>query len=157
MMAIRIPYLFLYPEVSWEIYIKQFKSYLKLERSLAENSISAYLRDVAKLKDFFDIRQIEISPLKVESHHISDFLAFINEMGISPYSQARILSGIKAFFQFLVYEELVVTDPAALYEAPKLGRKLPDTLSVQEIDLILSQIDHSTPEGMRNRAMLETL
>lgn len=143
--------------MSWEIYIKQFRNYLKLERSLADNSIEGYLRDVTKLKQFFEIKNIERSPLAIVPTDLIDFVEFINELGLSPYSQARILSGIKAFYKFLLYEQLIDQDPSELLEAPKLGRKLPDTLEVHEIDELLEAIDMSTPEGTRNRAMLETL
>ncbi len=143
--------------MTWDSYIKQFKNYLKLERSLAENSIAAYLRDVTKLKEFFEIKQKNVNPLNVKQQDLIDFLEFINELGISPYSQARLLSGIKSFFQFLLYEDLIEVDPAGLLETPKLGRKLPDVLSITEIDRLFESVDHSKPEGMRNRAMLETL
>jgi integrase/recombinase XerD len=143
--------------VSWEIYIKQYKNFLRLERSLAANSIEAYLHDVTKLQQFFEIKSTNTSPQAVNQQDLVDFLEFINELGMSPYSQARILSGLKSFFKFLTYEELIIQDPSELIEAPKLGRKLPDTLSVMEIDQLLEAIDHSKPEGMRNRAMLETI
>lgn len=143
--------------MSWDIYIKQFRSYMKLERSLADNSIESYLRDVTKLKQFFQIKNIERSPLTLTSTDLIDFIEFINDLGLSPYSQARILSGIKAFCRFLLYEQLIDKDPSELLELPKLGRKLPDTLEVHEIDELFAAIDMSTPEGTRNRAMLETL
>jgi integrase/recombinase XerD len=143
--------------VSWDIYIKQYKNFLRLERSLAENSVNAYLNDISKLRQFFEINDREISPLKVRQADLVDFLEFIGELGLSPYSQARMLSGLKSFYKFLLYEELIEQDPAELLEAPKLGRKLPDTLNINEIDQIFSAIDHSKPEGVRNRAMLETL
>jgi len=143
--------------VTWDSYIKQFKNYLKLERSLAENSIAAYLRDITKLKEFFEIKHKNVNPLNVKQQDLIDFFEFINELGISPYSQARLLSGIKSFFQFLLYEDLIEVDPSGLLETPKLGRKLPDVLSITEIDRLLESVDHSKPEGMRNRAMLETL
>ncbi len=143
--------------MSWDIYIRQFKGYLKLERSLANNSIEAYIRDITKLKEFFEINEKEVSPLKASQQDLVDYLEFLNELGMSPYSQARMVSGLKAFFKFLLYEELITQDPSELIEAPKLGRKLPDTLSVDEIDEVMAQIDHSKPEGARNRAMLETL
>ncbi len=143
--------------MSWEIYIRQYKNYLKLERSLAQNSIDAYLRDVTKLKEFFEIKGIERTPSKVVQADLIDFLEFINELGLSEYSQARLISGLKSFYKFLLYEQLVTTDPTELLEAPKLGRKLPDTLDFHEIMSIFEAIDHSTPQGMRNRAMLETL
>ncbi len=143
--------------MSWDIYIKQFRNYLKLERSLSDNSIEAYARDVTKLKEFFEIRKKEITPLKVTQQDLIDFLEFIGELGLSAYSHARILSGIKAFYRFMVYEQLMDNDPSELLEAPKLGRKLPDTLEFHEIEALLAAIDLSTPEGTRNRAMLETL
>lgn len=143
--------------MSWDIYIKQFRNYLKLERSLSDNSIQAYARDVTKLKEFFEIRKKEITPLKVSQQDLIDFLEFIGELGLSAYSHARILSGIKAFYRFMVYEQLMDNDPSELLEAPKLGRKLPDTLEFHEIEELLAAIDLSTPEGTRNRAMLETL
>lgn len=143
--------------MSWDTYTKQFKNYLKLERSLAPNSINAYLADISKLLEFFEIKEIELSPTQVTQQELIDFLEFINELGMSPYSQARMVSGIKAFFRFLMYEELIKKDPSELLEAPKLGRKLPDTLNLPEIEKLLGAIDMSTPEGTRNRAILETL
>ena len=130
---------------------------MRLERSLADNSVSAYLNDITKLRQFFEIKGNDISPLKVQQSDLVDFLEFIHDLGMSPYSQARMLSGIKSFYKFLLYEELIDIDPTELIETPKLGRKLPDTLNIQEIDTILGAIDHSKPEGVRNRAMLETL
>ena len=141
----------------WNTYIKQFKSYLKLERSLAKNSVDAYLSDIAKLEQFFEIKERDVSPTQVTQQDLIDFLEFINELGMSAYTQARMVSGLKAFFRFLVYEEVISKDPSELIEAPKLGRKLPDTLDLSEIEALFEAIDHSTPEGMRNRAMLETL
>ncbi len=143
--------------MSWDIYIKQFKNYLKLERSLAQNSIDAYLRDITKLKEFFEIKGIDRSPLKVSQQDLVDFIEFINELGLSQYSQARMISGLKSFFKFLLYEQIIDRDPSELLEAPKLGRKLPDTLDFFEIESIFSAIDMSTAQGTRNRAMLETL
>lgn len=143
--------------MSWDTYIKQFRNYLKLERSLAENSIDAYIRDITKLKEFFEIKNLDISALKVSQTDLIDFIEFINELGMSPYSQARILSGIKSFYKFLLYEQYIQKDPSELLESPKIGRKLPDTLEYHEIEQILSSIDMSTDGGTRNRAMLETL
>ncbi|HSZ72534.1 MAG TPA: site-specific tyrosine recombinase XerD [Cytophagaceae bacterium] len=143
--------------MNWDILIKQFKQYLRLERALASNSIEAYLRDIVKLKEFLDISNLPIGPLKVEEAHLRAFLKYINELGLSAHSQARMLSGIKAFYKFLLVEELLDKDPTELIEGPKLGRKLPDTLAYEEIELMFSSIDVSTSEGFRNRAMLETL
>ncbi|NQW28211.1 MAG: site-specific tyrosine recombinase XerD [Flammeovirgaceae bacterium] len=143
--------------MSWDLYIKQFKNYLKLERALAANSIEAYLRDVTKLMEFFEIIQKNLSPLQVEQKHLVEFIKYINDLGLSPYSQARIVSGIKGFFKFLSYENFITNDPSELLELPKLGRKLPDTLSVNEIDQLITAIDMSKSGGHRDRAMIETL
>ncbi|WP_370089531.1 site-specific tyrosine recombinase XerD [Ekhidna sp.] len=143
--------------MSWPTYTKQFKSYLKLERSLAKNSVNAYLADISKLQQFLEIKERYTPPSKIVQQDLIDFLEFINELGMSAYTQARMVSGLKAFFRFLVYEELITKDPSELLEAPKLGRKLPDTLDLPEIEDIFNAIDMSTPEGQRNRAMLETL
>lgn len=141
----------------WELHIKQFGNYLKLERSLSINSIDAYLHDVALLKQFIDLHFKTVTPLGVNSKVLKGFLQYINELGMSAHSQARILSGLKAFYRYLLYEELIDKDPTALIEGPKLGRKLPDTLSYHEIEKLFDAIDLSKPEGGRNRAMLEVL
>ncbi len=141
----------------WGTLSNQFKNYLKLERSLADNSIEAYLSDITKLRQFFEIKQRNVQPTNVTQQDLVDFLEFITELGMSAYTQARMVSGIKAFFKFLVYEEVIAKDPSTLIEAPKLGRKLPDTLDLPEIELLFEAIDRSKPEGQRNRAMLETL
>lgn len=143
--------------MNWDTYIKQFGQYLKLERSLSQNSIDAYVRDVEKLKQFMDLAGSKSSPLKTSSKELQKFIHYINELGMSAHSQARILSGLKAFFKYLVYEDLIDTNPAAMLEGPKLGRKLPDTLDYSEIIRLFDAIDLSSPEGARNRAMLETL
>ena len=141
----------------WALHIKQFGDYLRLERSLSANSIEAYVRDVEKLWQFLEMRHSGLSPLKVAPKDLQDFLTYINELGMSAHSQARMLSGIKAFYKYLIYEELLEKDPTQLIEGPKLGRKLPDTLSYLEIEKLLEAIDMSSPEGGRNRAMLEVL
>lgn len=143
--------------MSWDFYIKQFQNYMKLERSLADNSIDAYLHDVVKLKQFIEISNINISPIEITGKHLKDFLEYINDLGMTAYSQARILSGLKAFYKYLVYEDIMDHDPTQLIDSPKLGRKLPDILSYQEIEGLFTAIDLSTDEGMRNRAILETL
>ena len=143
--------------MSWDFYIKQFKSYLKIERSLSDNSVDAYLHDVELLNQFIDQRKINLSPLEVTSVQLHDFLEHIGELGLAAHSQARIISGLKSFFRFLLLEDMIQDDPTELIDTPKLGRKLPDTLSYNEIENIFEQIDHSKAEGTRNRAMLETL
>ncbi len=143
--------------MAWDVYIQEYENYLKLERSLSENSVEAYIHDVVKLRQFLDISNLELTPIQIELQHLIDFIEYINDLGMTPHSQARIISGLKSFYKFLNYEGEMDKDPTALLEAPKLGRKLPDTLNVHEIDKLLETIDHSKPEGMRNRAMLETL
>ncbi|MEQ8418272.1 MAG: site-specific tyrosine recombinase XerD [Imperialibacter sp.] len=143
--------------MAWELYIKQFKNYLKLERSLAQNSIDAYLHDVRLFAQFMEIKGLSLSPEEVKPKHIHDFLEHVNELGLAAHSQARIISGLKAYFRFLLNEGDIQKDPMVLIESPKLGRKLPDTLDYNEIEQLLAAIDLSTPEGMRNRTILETL
>ena len=142
---------------SWSLYIKEFGNYLKLERSLSTNSIEAYVHDVSLLEQYINLSALPVSPLSITSKHLQGFLQHINELGMSAYSQARILSGLKSFYKYLLFEDLVEKDPTALIEGPKIGRKLPDTLSYIEIEKLFEAIDLSTPEGARNRAMLEVL
>lgn len=142
---------------NWESHIKHFGTYLKLERSLSTNSIDAYIRDVEKLAQFTSLKYADLSPLAITGKHLQAFLEYINELGMSAFSQARILSGIKAFYKYLVFEELMDKDPTALIEGPKLGRQLPDTLEYEEIVKLFEAIDLSSAEGTRNRAMLEVL
>jgi len=142
--------------MNWNSYIKQFSNYLKLERSLSVNSIEAYTRDVEKLNQYLEMNS-PVSPMKVNAKQLQGFIEYINELGMSAYSQARILSGVKAFYKFMMMEELIENDPTSLIEGPKLGRKLPDTLDYPEIVKLLEAIDLSKPEGARNRAMLEVL
>jgi integrase/recombinase XerD len=142
---------------SWENYIKQFRHYLKLERSLSENSIKAYTQDVEKLYSYAKNSFPEESPLSLELEHLRRFINELAKLEISDYTQARIISGIKAFYKYLMYEDLISEDPAQLLEAPKLGKKLPETLSFIEIKQLLEAIPLSEPEGHRNRAILEML
>lgn len=141
----------------WELHIKHFAHYLKLERSLSANSIAAYVHDVELLKQFTELKKVKATPLTLTTKQLQLFLQYINELGMSAYSQARILSGIKGFYKYLMFEELIEKDPTELLEGPKIGRKLPDTLNYEEIVKLLEAIDLSTPEGGRNRAMLEVL
>jgi integrase/recombinase XerD len=143
--------------MSWESYCKQFAHYLKLERSLSQNSIDAYRHDVNLLAQFLDMKKLAVTPLTLKTRHLKDFLRYINDLGMSAYSQARILSGIKAFYKYLLFEERITADPTELIEGPKIGRKLPDTLNYPEIERLFQAVDLSTPEGGRNRAMLEVL
>lgn len=143
--------------MNWKIYIQGFKSFLALEKSLSENSIEAYLHDVEKLVQFLEYKKYGFSPKDIELKHLQEFLKWINELGMSSGTQARLISGIKGFYKYLLIENILNTDPTALITAPRLGRKLPDTLSVIEINNIIAAIDLSLPEGQRNKAMLETI
>ena len=140
---------------NWERYIKDFVSYLKIEKGLAENSILAYQNDVDKLKDF--ATGIGKTADQLDYEDLKQFLSTLFDLGLSARSQARIISGIKQFYGFLILENLVKVDPSELLEQPKLGRKLPEVLTIEEIDALLAAIDLSKNEGHRNRAMLETL
>ena len=141
--------------MSWETSIKGFKSYLQIERSLSDNSVQAYIRDVRKFANY--AIPIELTELKVTRVDISNFLSQINQEDISSRSQARIISGIKAFYKYLIMEDYLQINPTELIESPKIGLKLPDTLSLIEIDKLISAIDLSNKHGERNRAILETL
>ena len=141
--------------MSWEKSIKDFKSYLKIERSLSENSVQAYIRDIKKFANYAYC--LGLNELQVKREHISSFLKELTNDNISSRSQARIISGIKAFYKFLIMEDYIKSNPTELIDSPKIGLKLPDTLSLNEIDKIILAIDLSTKQGERNRAILETL
>lgn len=143
--------------MNWKVYIHGFKSFLALEKSLSGNSIEAYLHDVEKLVQFLEYKKYSLSPKDIDLKHLQEFLKWINELGMSATSQARIISGIKGFYKYLLLENVLNNDPTSLLEAPRLGRKLPDTLSIQDINKIIDAIDLSLPEGQRNKAMLETI
>lgn len=139
----------------WERYIKDFVSFLKIEKGLAENSIFAYQNDVAKLHDFAKTRNLE--PTLITYEDLKEFVAVLYDLGLSARSQARIISGVKQFYGFLLLEDVLQDDPSELLEMPKIGRKLPEVLTIEEIDLLISTVDMSKAEGHRNRAILETL
>jgi len=141
----------------WEAYLKGFKAYLQLERSMSENTVEAYLHDVAMLRDHMHDAYPGVGVERLELEHLQSLLANINELGLSAYTQARVLSGVKSFFRYLLLEEVIKKDPTELVEAPKIRRSLPHVLSLAEIDSLFAAIDHSTPEGQRNHAMLETM
>lgn len=143
--------------MDWRSAIKGFQAYLKLEKSLSDNSIEAYSRDIEKLYQFSDLQAVKLKPELITLTDLRGFINWINELGMIPSSQARILSGIKAFYKYLVMEDIIRTDPSELLESPKIRRKLPDTLSYEEINKIIAALDLSKPEGMRNKAILETL
>ena len=143
--------------ISWKPYINGYKAYLQLEKSLSSNSIEAYLHDIDKLIQYLQFKKIEKSPKNIDREDIEDFLSWLYDLGINEFSQARILSGLKSFFKYLLLEDEIVKSPVELISGPKLKRKLPDTLSFEEIQTLLESIDLSTPEGMRNRAIIEVL
>lgn len=137
--------------------IKGFMNYLRLEKSLSDNTIEAYSHDVKMLSYFLGNQQLSLASEKVKGHDIQLFLQQLFEIGLGAHSQARILSGIKAFYRFLLLEGMLKVDPTHLVESPILGRKLPEVLSVEEINTLINQIDLSDPQGLRNKAMLEVL
>ena len=141
----------------WEPYKKGFKAWLQLEKSLSPNSVEAYLHDVEKLTSFLSIHDIPKNPSVVELKDLEQFVKWLHELGMTPASQGRIISGLRTFYKYCLMEEITKTDPTALLEAPKHARILPDILSFHEIESIISVIDHSKPEGGRNRAILETM
>ncbi|HEX2845654.1 MAG TPA: site-specific tyrosine recombinase XerD [Chitinophagaceae bacterium] len=141
----------------WEAYKKGFKAYLQLEKSLADNSIEAYLRDIDKLTQYLQEASSLKNPGDIELKELQQFLKWITELGMTPASQARIISGIKSFYKYCLLENIARIDPTILLEAPKLKRALPDVLSYDEIETIISQLDLSKPEGGRNKAILETM
>jgi integrase/recombinase XerD len=141
----------------WEPYKKGFKSYLQLERSLSDHSIEAYLSDVDKLTAYLQVSGNLKTPSEIELNQLQGFVQWVAELGMTQSSQARIISGIRAFYKYCIIEDVAQKDPTVLLEAPKLKRALPDTLNISEIEHLLAQIDLSTPEGGRNKAILETL
>jgi integrase/recombinase XerD len=141
----------------WSSYIHGYKSYLQLEKSLSVNSIEAYIHDVNKFSQYLDFHSLNLSPEKVDLHHFQDFLKWINELGMTSRTQARVISGLKGFYKYLLLENVMANDPTEMLESPKIGYRLPNTLSVEEIDMLINSIDLSKPEGERNKAILETL
>ncbi|MGW8316377.1 MAG: site-specific tyrosine recombinase XerD [Bacteroidales bacterium] len=143
--------------MNWPDTLKDFEGFLKLEKGLSPHSIQAYLADIHKLIRYLELQQIDQGPDELDHAELSRFMAWIGELGLSARSQARVLSGLKAFYRFLLLEDRIEKDPTALLEGPRLGRKLPEVLTVDEIDRMLKCIDLSKPEGRRNKAMLEVL
>jgi integrase/recombinase XerD len=144
-------------DMNWEQEVNGFRNYLKVEKGLSDNSIHAYITDLLKLVQFLKEKGYDINPEQVKLDHLKEMMKWINDKGISPRTQARIISGIKSFYKYLLIEEKVDKDPTALLETPKVGRKLPEILSVEEIDTIINAVDTKKPEGQRNKAILETL
>lgn len=143
-------------EVNWSSYIKNYQSYLKIERGLSTNTIDNYSFDVERLCLFLDQNQMDVSPIHISEEVVQQFIYHVSKQ-VNARSQARIISGLKSFFNYLVFEDYRNNNPLELIETPKTGRKLPDTLSLEEIDALINAVDLSSNEGERNRAMLETL
>ena len=142
--------------MNWSSYIKNFQSYLKIERGLSKNSIDSYVLDIEKLVRFLSDNDINVSPIKIQEESIQQFIYEITKT-VNPRSQARVISGLINFFNYLIFEDYRPDNPLELIETPRLGRKLPDTLNIEDIDRLIAAIDLSTKEGERNRAILETL
>ncbi len=143
--------------MKWEESKKGFESFLRVEKSLSMNSVAAYINDINKLMVFLEETYKKLPPEKVKLEHLKNFVEHINQNGVSPRTQARTISGIKSFYKYLLMEGKVSADPTTLLESPKVGRKLPDVLTMEEIDTLIDAVDMSKSEGQRNKAMLETL
>jgi integrase/recombinase XerD len=141
----------------WEPYKKGFKAWLQLEKSLAENSVEAYLRDIDKLTDYLQASEKSVTPQDLELKDLEKFVQWVSKLGMTVASQSRIISGLRSFYTYCIIEQIVTVNPTALLETPKQKRTLPDTLGFDEIESIIAQIDLSKPEGGRNKAILETL
>jgi len=142
--------------MNWNTYLKNFQSYLKIERGLSKNTVANYTFDLERLCAYLEENEISISPDKIKEEIIQQFVYSVSKE-VNARSQARIISGLKSFFSYLIFEDIRSDNPMELIEAPRIGRKLPDTLTVDEIDALIAAIDLSTLEGERNRAMLEVL
>ena len=143
--------------MDWHSTIKGFKSYLQLERSLSINSVEAYIHDIEKLNQFADVQGKSNKPETIQLQDLEEFITWINELGMTARSQARVISGLKAFYKYLIVEDLIIDNPTQLLEAPKLGMYLPTVLNYEEIQSLINAVDLSKPQGERNKAMLEML
>lgn len=141
----------------WEAYKKGYKAYLRLERSMSDNSVEAYLRDVSKLTDYLQITQQLKNPGEIDLKDLQAFVKWVGELGMTATSQSRMISGIRSFYKYCLIEQICTIDPSVLLDAPKTQRALPDTLSFEEIEKMIAQIDLSSPEGGRNKAIVETM
>ncbi|MBK0370776.1 site-specific tyrosine recombinase XerD [Flavobacterium agrisoli] len=142
--------------MNWDRYIKEYQAYLKIERGLSKNTIENYSLDIEKLYLFLETNEIDVSPITISETTIQEFI-YATSKTVATRSQSRIISGLKSFFSFLIFEDYRDDNPLQLIESPKLGRKLPDTLALEEIDALIAAIDLSTPEGERNKVILEVL
>ena len=145
-----------FASMNWTTLLKHFQSYMRIERGLSKNTIDNYTFDIGRLMHYLTQNQVDVSPVKITEEKLQQFIYTISTE-VNPRSQSRIISGLKSFFSYLIFEDYRADNPMELIEAPRIGRKLPDTLSVTEIDALIAAIDLSKPEGERNRALLETL
>ncbi len=143
--------------MTWDEIIPEYETFLKLEKSLSANTVEAYLDDIGKLQEYLILKNSGVTPKEISYELLKEFISWINDLGLNARSQARIISGLKSFFRFLMITDRITVDPTELLEAPRLGRKIPDVLSIYEIDQIINAIDLSMPEGHRNKAIIETL
>lgn len=143
--------------MNWTSYINGFNAYMTLERGFSNNSQEAYIRDLSKFIEFLQLSGLDLTPMEVTTDYVAKFLTYLNELGIQSRSQGRMLSGLKAFFKYMMLEDLIDESPAAIIEGPKLARHIPEVLSVIEIQKLIDGIDLSEPQGQRNRAIIETL
>ena len=143
--------------MNWAESKKGYETFLRLEKSLSQNSVSAYVNDINKLISFVEENYPTLTPESIKLAQLRKFVEWMNEKGVSPRTQARTISGIKSFYKFLLIEEVVENDPTTLLESPKIGRKLPDVLTDEEINRLIDSVDLAKPEGLRNKAILETL
>lgn len=141
----------------WEPYKNGFKAHLQLERSLSDATVGAYLTDLDKFTQFLSLRDPVSGPSSIEPAHLQDFVKWIAELGMTATSQSRIMSGLRSFFRYCMTEQVVQADPTELIDTPRLKRALPDVLTFEEIEAMIGMIDHSRPEGIRNRAIIETM
>ena len=142
--------------MKWQQALNDYQLYLKIERGLSQNSVDSYIRDVKKLALYLEEKNIVISPIKIDTDQVQQFIYEVSK-SINPRSQSRLISGLRSFFDYLIFEKYREINPTDLIESPKIGRKLPDTLSIEEIDQLITSIDLSKPQGERNRTILETL
>lgn len=143
--------------MTWPAALSAFRAYLMLERSFSPHTLEAYVQDVQKFIRYLDVQQMDIAPLAVQPAQLEQFLRWIHDMGLEASTQSRIISGIRAFYKFLLVEDLLDEDPTALLDSPRLTRKMPEVLSVEEVRRMLEGVDLSDPQGHRNRAMIEVL
>lgn len=143
--------------MNWTPEIKGFDAYLKLERSMSVNTVDAYRRDITKLIEYLELNEIDLSPKEITKEELTGYIRYLSELGLTARSQARMLSGVKAFYKYLLLEDQIDHDPTALLESPRMQKRMPEVLTFEEVQSLIATIDLSTDHGLRNRAILETL